>query len=223
MTLALFDTSSLQRLAEFHCYQLRGAHQVIAALDEYVTVAYVPLLSMMEVVRNSHDSYQFGKRGDPVSPEKASSQAKLARVVVSWCNGQELSPSLQEFEILRWPLQAKIQMVPPGTKALGSVIEDLADIRNARCTSSEGCHLVASSVDHLILASARYFKATLITEDQRLAAAAHHLGVPYRRVQDSPDFGNRWSDCSRDLTCVRRVLPERRHEISTHCDQLKGS
>ena len=172
MTKCLFDTSSLQQLAILNHQKPYGADLAIAQLNGFVTEAIVPLLAMMEVVRSSHLSYQYGKRGKPTTPENALYQANLARIVVAWCNGQDLAPSLPEYEILRWPLNAKIQMVPIFGKALGSVIEDLADARNVRCTEQDGCYLVASSVDHMILASARQLGATLVTS--QLAKLPRH-------------------------------------------------
>lgn len=217
MTRCLFDTSSLQQLARLK--HKNPEDPDIAQFNDFVTEAMVPLLSMMEVVRSSHLSYQYGKNGRPTTPEDAKLQASLARIVVEWCNGQDLAPSLNEYGIFFWPLNAKIQMVPIFGKALGSVIEDLADARNVRCTQRDGCYIVASSVDHMILASARQLGATLVTEDTHLAAAAHHLGLTYRRVQDQPNLAHLWSDCSENLTCIRRVVPDRRNELANLCGQ----
>lgn len=216
MTRCLFDTSSLQQLARLK--HKNPEDPDIAQFNDFVTEAMVPLLSMMEVVRSSHLSYQYGKRV-PTTPERAVLQASLARIVVEWCNGHYLAPSLNEYGILRWPLNAKIQMVPIFGKALGSVIEDLADARNVRCTQQDGCYIVASSVDHMILASARQLRATLVTEDRHLAAAADHLGLPYRKVQDQPDLAHLWSDCSKNKICIRGVVPNRQNELANLCGQ----
>lgn len=217
MTSCLFDTSALEQLAYLNAARPTKSDRVINELNEFVTTAYVPLLAMMESVRNSHSRYQFSKRGKLVSPELARQLAGQAHVVVSWCNGSELSPSLKEYRISRWPLDAKIQMVPVISRSLRSVIDDLSKSSNFRCTENEGFQVLASSLDHLILGTARVLGATLITQDQRLAAAAHHLGLPYRRIEDEPNLEHRWSDCKVDQTCLRRLGPEGRKGLEGLC------
>jgi hypothetical protein len=205
LTVCLFDTSSLERLAYLNAARPPQSDRVIDQLNSFVTTAHVPLLALMESVRNSHERYQYGKRGQPVTPEYARQLASQAFVVVSWCNGTKLAPNMDDYHIARWPLEAEIKMVPVFTQSLVSVIKDLARPSNFRCTANEGFHVLASSIDHLILGTARELQAVLITQDQRLAAAAHHLQVPYRTLENTPDSYHFWRDCQRDRTCLRRL------------------
>jgi hypothetical protein len=222
LTVCLFDTSSLERLAYLKAARPPQSDRVINQLNSFVTTAHVPLLALMESVRNSHVRYQYGKRGQPVTPEYARQLASQAFVVVSWCNGLELSPSMPEYDIARWPLDAKIKMVPLLSRSLPSIIEDLARPSNFRCTANEGFHILASSIDHLILGTARALQAVLITQDERLAAAAHHLHVPYRRIEDEPDLHHLWRDCQRDDTCLRRLTltADQRNDFGAMCTDL---
>jgi hypothetical protein len=221
LTDCLFDTSSLEKLAYLNVARPQGSDRIINELNAFVKSAYVPLLALMESVRNSHERYQYGKRGQPVTPEHATRLASRAFVVVSWCNGTELAPNMDNYDIARWPLEAEIKMVPVFTQSLVSVIEDLARPGNFRCTANEGFHVLASSIDHLILGTARKLQAVLITQDQRLAAAAHHLQVPYRSLEDTPDSYHFWRDCQRDETCLRRLTlteDQREHFVAMCTD-----
>jgi len=223
LTVCLFDTSSLRKLAYLRAANPKNAIQVIEALNRYVTTAYVPLLAMMEAVRSSHARYQYARRVAQVTLEAAIANAGQAHMVVAWCNGQPAAPTLPDHAITRWPLNAPIRMVPMFKDCIGDVILDLASTDNYRCTLNEGFHVVASSIDHLILGTARHLRATLITQDQNLSAAADHLGVPYRQVEGERNFCHLWHDCAADQTCLSRIIQNDRAQLGDVCQSGAGA
>ena len=193
----VFDTSALVKMARLK-HNVGSSHLWLAASNELNTAvreAYVPSLVLVELARRTNIRYLAG-RGGPRSLERLEEESFYSDVALGWCNDlTEAGPKL-DTGIEAWPLNAQLKLVPLFRDAVYHVAKDVLDESNVRCTDNEGLHLTASLADHLILSVARHVDGVLVSEDRRLCAAAHHLGVPCRTVQNSDvNWKEYWWNC----------------------------